>query len=63
VVEALERRAQLVHHLGRESVPRLGPVELDDRDRVVALFAQQSHSYGRKAEMPVASRPMMSFWI
>ena len=67
VVEPLERRAQLVHHLRREGVARLGPVELHQRDVAVALLGDQSGHVlvesGRKAEMPVASRPMISFWI
>ena len=55
VVEPLERRAQLVHHLGREGVSRLGTVELDQRDVAVALFPDQGSHVGEPN--PSAGRP------
>ena len=37
VVEVLERPDELAHQLVRERVQLLGPVEADDRDRLIAL--------------------------
>ena len=77
-VEALQRRRQLLHQLRRERVSRLGPVEPAERDvpvdRGLDQIAQRpsrprtgpavsSASIGVIALIPVASRPMISFWI
>ena len=68
-VEALEAGGDLLPHLGREGVARLGPVEphqadveVVDRDLDRSAKAQHS-SKGSIALMPVAARPMISFWI
>ena len=42
VVEPLERRAQLVHHLRRQRVAGVGPVEPKHRDCAVALLDRRS---------------------
>ena len=70
-VEALDRRGELLHQLGREGVARLGavqPAEGDvpvDRglDHVAHVQASGSATIGVIAFSPVASRPMISFWI
>ena len=69
-VEALDLVAQPVHQLGREGVAGLGPVEPAERDAGPSmLVSTQAHVWprlgvkGRIASTPVASRPMISFWI
>ena len=68
-VEPLERGGDLLAHLRREGVARLGPVqphqadvELVDRDLDQPAKRQHS-SKGSIALIPVAWRPMISFWI
>ena len=51
-----------LHQLGRERVARVGPVEARDRDSAVALGKYDVHGH-IIALMPVAARPMISFWI
>ena len=67
-VEPLERGGELLHHLGREGVARLGPVQPQQRDVAVdAGLDQRAHALwpraGVIALIPVAARPMISFWI
>src|SRR5262249_9742632 len=64
-VESLQLARQLLHHLRRERVARLGPVEAQQGDMVLAgALDQLGHLYsGVIALIPVASRPMISFWI
>ena len=66
-VEALDRAGELLHQLGRERVARLGAVQAAERDVVVdRRLDQRRHaqpSGGTIALIPVASRPMISFWI
>ena len=68
-VEPLELGGELLHHLRREGVARLGPVEPQQRDVAVARALDQlGHqsfpaSSGVIALIPVAARPMISFWI
>ena len=60
---------QLLHHRGRERVAPLGPVQPHDarpprRARRSIASGIRSPSYsGISALMPVAWRPMISFWI
>ena len=68
-VEPLQRRGQLRPHLRREGVARLRPVQphqadvgVVDRDLDQRRQAQLS-CRGSMALIPVASRPMISFWI
>ena len=65
VVDPFERAPQLVHQLRRQRVPGVRAVELEQRYGPMALLVQhlRHESYGRNAEIPVASRPMISFWI
>ena len=42
VVEVLERPDELAHQLVRERVQLLGPVEADDRDRLISLEEDRS---------------------
>jgi hypothetical protein len=69
-VEALERGAELVEHPGAERVAALGVVETADREVVLGSAIdgdERAHepgsAKGRIASIPVALRPMISFWI
>ena len=68
-VEPLELGCDLLHHLGGERVARLRAVDPDEPDALAArLDLDELRHYfpsskGRKALIPVASRPMISFWI
>ena len=69
-VEPLELGGELLHHLRRERVARLGPVEPQQGD--VAVVDRDLDQLGQRltrptigviALIPVAARPMISFWI
>ncbi len=68
-VEPLQLVDQLVHHLRREGVARLGPVQPQQRDvgssteLSISSATGYSASIGVIALIPVAARPMISFWI
>ena len=65
----LEPGGDLLPHLRRERVAGLGPVELQQADVEVVDRGlddpgqAQLSSNGSIALMPVAARPMISFWI
>ena len=68
-VEPLQLGGEPLHHLRRERVARLGPVEAQQGDVAVERALDQlgqagySASIGVIALIPVAARPMISFWI
>ena len=66
-VESLDLGGELLHQLGRQRVPRLGPVQpAQGHLPVDAGLDQRAHAWTRGgviALIPVASRPMISFWI
>ena len=64
-VEARHRVGELLHQLGRERVARLGPVQPAEADVPVDRGLDQLSARGGHviALIPVASRPMISFWI
>ena len=66
-VESLDLGGQLLHQLGREGVAGLGPVQPAQGYVVVdGGLDQRAHASTRGgviALIPVASRPMISFWI
>ena len=65
-VEARDLAGQVLHQLGGERVARLGAIQTAERDVVFdRRFDQRGHRAegGTIALIPVASRPMISFWI
>ena len=67
-VEALDRVGELLHQLGRERVARLGPVQPAAGATWPSTLVSTSGLTRRRAGgvialIPVASRPMISFWI
>ncbi len=73
-VVALGRGRDRLHHLRGEGVARVRPVHPQQRDPTLEARVDQTRrdiaydfppldSKGRNALIPVASRPMISFWI
>src|SRR5918996_4160185 len=47
LVELRQHTRELVHHLVVERIHDVGPVEQDDRDRLLALDEDQAHFFSR----------------